>query len=1300
MRSRNSILTLAAVVLVASIQFNATSAQGEQTSRADSLSRGFVHPPNSARPWVYWFPLDGNITTSGITADLEAMKRVGIGGALYMEVDQGAPKGNADFGGPAWRQLFKHACSEAARLGLEINMNNDAGWCGSGGPWITPELAMQTVVFAETNVDGPRRFDAVLSQPQTKLDYYRDIAVLAFPTPPGKARIQHINQKAAFKPSGHTLPLSAQFASATVDSAIAREHIIDLTSHMKADGTLGWDVPSGSWTILRFGYTPTGKDNHPAPQPGRGLECDKLSKAGSEAAFAGLMERLVKDVGPLTGKTLVSTHIDSWEVGSQNWTGRFREDFKRLRGYDLLPFLPVMTGRIVDSSEVSERFLWDLRQTISDLLLENYAGHFRELAHKNGIRLSIEAYNTCPCDELSYAGRADEPMGEFWSWAKFGEAFSCTEMASAAHVYGKRIVGAEAFTAGSNERWLGHPGNIKDLGDWAFCEGINRFVFHRYALQPWKDVKPGMSMGPWGLHYERTQTWWEQSRAWHEYLSRCQFLLQQGLHVADICYLAPEGSPQSLNGQQLERLGHDFDVCPPEVVMSRMSVKDGRIMLPDGMSYRALVLPRCPTMTPQLLGKLQQLATAGATLIGNPVLQSPSLSRYPDCDVQVKAIAGELWGSGPVPDKLTERRIGKGRLFWGKELDPQTTEETIEDAPLDAASWIWSKEKTHLPTAPPGKRYFRRIVDIDAATSITSARLVMTADNSFECWVNGQPAGASKDWHQSRVMNLDTMLQPGRNVIAVAAENGSNTPNAAGLIGVLNVAFTDGQTTKIATDRSWEAAHKAGNGWTTDTSHRAGWAPAVEIGPSDMEPWGEINSELPVPRLFVDAGKIGDLLTKIGVPPDFSSHESLPAGNLRFIHRSLAGAEVYFVANMNSQPNESLCSFRVSGKVPELWWPDTGRVEKAAVYKEADGCTVMPLRLEDYGSVFVVFRSGTPANPGVQDVLRNGVSLLPAPAAKKSLVIEKATYGIPDDAAHSRDVRADVQKLVDAGKFSFPVSKLAERDDPAFRTVKTLTVNYSVDGKTVTASATDNNQFSFAPSETPGTSVTIRRQEDGGFRVESSEPGRYELKAADGKTYRADVDAVPAPIQITGPWELSFPAGGGAPARVTLDKLVSWSKHGDPGVKYFSGTATYNKQFTLPQDYVASGRRLTLDLGNVEVIAEVKLNGKDLGILWKRPFTVDISDAARAGENSLEVRVVNLWINRMIGDEQLPEDSDRNPNGTLKEWPKWLETGEKSPTGRFTFTSWRLYDKGSKLVDSGLLGPVSIRASQEVMAKP
>ncbi len=306
-----------------------------------------------------------------------------------------------------------------------------------------------------------------------------------------------------------------------------------------------------------------------------------------------------------------------------------------------------MTGRVVDSLEVSERFLWDVRQTVSALLVENYAGHMRELAHRRGIRLSIEAYGGCPCNDMTYAGRADEPMAEFWSSGYDCRGY-CVEMASAAHIYGKPILAAEAFTADEGERWLQHPGSIKSLGDWAFCQGINRFVFHRYAMQPWSGRWPGMTMGPFGLHYERTQTWWEQSKPWHEYLARCQYLLRQGLFVADICCLGPEGdqifSPQPGRGESK----YNFDGCPPEALLTRVSVKDGRLVLPDGMSYRLLALPPSETMTPALLRGIKRLVDAGATVIGPRPWKSPGLSDYPNCDAEVRKLAAELWDSGKI----------------------------------------------------------------------------------------------------------------------------------------------------------------------------------------------------------------------------------------------------------------------------------------------------------------------------------------------------------------------------------------------------------------------------------------------------------------------------------------------------------------------------------------------------------------------------------------------------------------------------------------------------------------------------
>jgi hypothetical protein len=1200
------------------------------TSLAGKIEQDFAAPPASARPWVYWFWLNGNITSNGITADLEAMKRVGIGGVLIMEVDQGTPQGEAAFGGLRWRELFKHVCAEAHRLGLEVNMNNDAGWCGSGGPWITPGLAMQSIVSTETNVTGPLRFTGALVKPAAVADYYRDIAVLAFPTPTGGAHVEGLPAKAAFVP--RQISPQANWPNLPVEQTVARDRIVNLTAQMNSAGYLNWSVPAGNWTILRLGHTPTGKDNHPAPAAGRGLESDKLSRAATDTMFAGLMGKLIADSMPLAGKSLVATHIDSWETGSQNWTPKFREEFQRLRGYDLLPFLPVMTGHVVESVEISERFLWDVRMTVSDLLIKNYAGRFRELAHQHGLRLSIEAYDGNPCDDMTYAGQADEPMAEFWSWG-FNTAYSCTEMASAAHVYGKRILGAEAFTATDGEKWLHHPASIKALGDWAFCEGINRFVFHRYALQPWTnpDRGPGMSMGPWGLHYERTQTWWEQSAAWHEYLARCQFMLRQGLFVADICFLEPEGSPMRFSptlpdrrSLLPERPRYNFDGCTPEVLLTRMKVKNGELVLPDGMSYRLLVLPQIETMTPTLLRKVKELVVAGATVVGPPPQKSPSLANYPKCDAEVQQLARELWGGFGVPASAGsvgrppeggtpnhEQRVGKGRVIWN---DAFRTPPLVigEGSPVKNARWIWHAEGNPAIAAPPGKRYFRRLLVLDTTREIGSARLALTADNGFEAWVNGERAGAGEDANKLFRFDVSHMLKPGPNLLAVAAFNAHDEPNPASLIGNLSVQFRDGEALEVNTDARWESTMTAPARWHDDVA-AAGWSAAMEVGPLGLEPFPVPEQTRPPAYVYPNFGAITNVLAQMGVPPDF---EADPV--FRFIHRRAGDTEIYFVSNCSNEWRGAMCAFRVTGKTPELWNPLTGEIREQLVYEEHEGRTVLPLWLEPSGSVFVVFRKSR-ATDAKQFVAleHDGRSVLPATSG--------ALAGPP------------------------PAELIAAR----------------------------------------GQGVALR----------AWRPGRYALRTATGKVQSIDVPASPPPVEIAGPWEVCFEPNRGAPARVTFERLISWSEHSDPSVKYFSGHATYHTTFVAHPQPEARNAKWFLDLGRVEVIVEVKLNGKKLGALWKPPFRLDVTDALKPGENTLEVKVVNLWVNRQIGDELLPEDSERNLDGTLKAWPQWLQADKPSPSGRTAFTSWRLWKQSDALLSSGLMGPVKLRLVPEVMLR-
>lgn len=1048
-------------------------------SPVEDLAAGFSDPPNSARPWVYWFWLNGNITPLGITKDLEAMARQDIGGVLIMEVDQGAPLGPVGFATPRWRELFELVVREAHRLGLEVNMNNDAGWCGSGGPWVKPEHAMQRVVWSETPVVGGTTFDGDLPEPAAVAGYYRDIAVFAVPAT-GDYRIDDIVGKSAVV--RRDLGLVAEYAEAPADSVIARSSIVDLTSAMEASGRLRWEAPPGEWVVLRMGHTPTGTMNAPAPESGRGLECDKLSREAVKAHFDSFVGQLIQDSLPLAGQVLVATHIDSWETGSQNWTPQFRQRFLRLRGYDPLPYLPVFTGRVVESLEVSERFLWDVRLTVSDLLLDNYAGYMGELARERGLRLSIEAYGDTTVDNIAYAGRADEPMAEFWSWPAYGASGTMNEMASGAHVYGKPIVGAEAFTAGDGEKWLYHPGSIKAMGDWAFAAGINRFVFHRYALQPWRDRRPGMSMGPWGLHYERTQTWWENSADWHRYLARCQYLLQQGLPVVDFLYLAPEGAPRSyapppsaLSG------GYKADVCSPEALIERASVRDGRIVFPDGMSYRVLVLPGVQVMSPKLLGKVADLARAGATVVGTPPMVAPGLSGWPLSSQRVRSIAEELWGSGKV-----------------------------------------------------------------------------------------------------------------------------------------------------------------------------------------------LQAESPQ-----------ELLAERGVPEDLSSDRTL-----NWIHRRIGDTEIYFVANGMPHAVYATCGLRVTGRQPWLWDPQSGQREAAAAFIDDGNVTRLPLHLEPSESVFVVF---PPVAPTLDPVVRIVGRELIWPAQKEDarITILQALWGPEGDASRTKDVTGQVQRKVDAGGYSFIVAELASEGDPAYMVVKTLRVQYRVGGETYTASATDPERITFRLPGDDHPPVELRRGSDLELVAEIHERGEYMVTTASGRTHLfAGPGAVARTVQ--GPWEVRFRPGWGAPERTVLPRLESWSESDDPGIRFFSGTATYHGTFRVSPGSLRSDSRLELDLGRVEVMARVRLNGRDLGLLWVAPYRVDITDAVRAGVNALEVEVTNLWPNRMIGDEELPEDSDRNENGTLRSWPEWLSRDAPSPTGRYTFTSWRLWRKGDALQESGLLGPVRV----------
>ncbi|MGZ3871795.1 MAG: glycosyl hydrolase [Mucilaginibacter sp.] len=980
--------------------------------KINTVRNGFLNPPASARPGVYWYFMDGNMNKASITADLESMKKAGIGNVIFLEVNVGLPVGPIDFLSGQWQDIFKHAVSESKRLGIEITLGIGPGWTGSGGPWVPASQSMQHLVSAAITVTGggmkkiklplplPKKpyFGEGVFTPELKkdwADYYKDVAVLAYPTPSTNANIDDLDEKALYYRAPYSsapgvkqfLPSKAKYDDVEKGSAISKKTIIDITDKLHRDGTLEWDVPPGNWTIVRFVSRNNGAITRPAPVTGLGFESDKFDTVALNEHLDHYIGSLLKKTGkpdPHAAGGLKRLHMDSWEMGSQNWTGRFREEFMKRRGYDPLPFYPVYAGSIVESREISERFLWDLRQTSQELVLEYHAAAVKKYAHKNGLSLSIEPYDMNPAADLELGSVADMVMCEFWSKGYgFNSSFSCIEATSVAHVNGQATVPAEAFTAQNDEGWRQYPGAMKNQGDWAFATGINRFVYHTFINQVLNDtLRPGMTMGPYGVHWDRGQTWWPMVSGYHNYISRSQYVLQQGRAVADILYLTPEGAPHvfrppssALKGNDTipDRRGYNFDGCAPGQLYTA-SVKNGLIVFPGGAAYHLLVLPAVQTMTPALLSKILSLVKAGATVVGSPPVKSPGLSGYPACDSQLQAMAQTLWGTLSSPSNKTIRKYGLGKIIFGGELA-------------------------------------RQINDL-------------------------------------------------------------------------------------------------------------------------------------YPEYDLTAG----LLNSMGLAHDFESDKPL-----RYTHRSSPQWDIYFVANTTNANEKAKAVFRSVKGTPQLWDPVTGEIRTLAQFVKKGSQTIVRLQFEPYQSYFIVFDKATRSKPA-------------------------------------------------SNKENFPV----------FNTVAAL----------------------------------------------------------------------------DGPWQVSFDPKRGGPQQATFAKLTDWTQSEAEGIKYYSGIAVYKKHFSLPANVSLAHGRIYLDLGDIKNLASIKLNGRDLGVIWTAPWRVDITGALLKGENHLEIAVANLWVNRLIGDEKLPDDGIKDDK-----WPEWLTRGLPRPSRRITFSTFHPYNQHSPLFKSGLIGPVTLQHS-------
>ena len=444
--------------------------------------------------------------------------------------------------------------------------------------------------------------------------------------------------------------------------------VIDITSNLAADGTLTWDVPAGEWVIMRTGMTPTGTTNSPASPEATGYEVDKMSKKHTESHFYGHMGEILKRIPEADRKCFKVVVQDSYETGGQNFTDDFLAAFKEKYGYDAVPFLPVFKGFVVNSQLASDRFLWDMRRMVADKVAYDYVGGLREVSHEHGLHTWLECYGHWgfPSEFLMYGGQSDEIGGEFWSEGELGNIEN-RAATSCGHIYGKTRISAESNTCGG-PAFSRYPARFKQRGDRFFAEGINNTLLHVYITQPYEDKNPGMNAW-FGNEFNRKNTWFSQMDVYTQYLKRTNFMLQQGLNVADAAYFIGEDAPK-MTGITDPALpaGYQFDYMNAEVIEKYMTVKDGLITLPHGTQYRILVLPKLETMRPELLAKIRQLVQDGAVVMGPAPKRSPSLQNQPEADQEIQQMASELW-AGVDGVNVKSRQFGKGMILNGMSME-------------------------------------------------------------------------------------------------------------------------------------------------------------------------------------------------------------------------------------------------------------------------------------------------------------------------------------------------------------------------------------------------------------------------------------------------------------------------------------------------------------------------------------------------------------------------------------------------------------------------------------------------------
>ncbi|MGD0680500.1 MAG: glycosyl hydrolase [Terracidiphilus sp.] len=682
----------AALVALASLMACAVFGQANKQP-TDALRAGFKQPRAAAKLRCYWWWLNGNTTTETITRDLKAMKEHGYAGAILVDAgsgqqrNDGVPMGPA-IGSPQWIALYVHALQVAQKLGLEISLNvtsrMDVGIIG--GPTVKPEDAMKLLAFSQRVVEGGGDRTVQLAPPPEANGFYRPIAILAYPLrhgaplpgAPGSGRtaIEDLPFKTASKETGISMePISQGLRntpSVPGEEDAGVNEVVDLSSHMRADGTLQWTFPSGTWEVLRIGYTDSPMSLTDYTGATLGLEMDAMSPQAFDHYWKQAIEPLLDAAKPYIGTSLRYLVTDSWEAGGTNWTAGFREEFLRRRGYDPVPYLPIVAGRILTSHDTSNRFLFDLRRTVADLIAENYYDRFADHAKKRGLGTHPEAGGPhgAPIDALENFRSSSYPQTEFWvesNWHRVTdtERFFVKEASSAAHIYGKPLVAAEGFTSMNLAAWSESPGaNLQPTFDHALTEGLNRLIWHEFTSSPAEYKLPGQEYFA-GTHLNPNVTWWRQAAPLLLAFNRAQYLMQQGSSVSDLLYFYGDQVPGLVRNKMDDPAhvlpGFDYDVTNEDALLHRMQFSASDLHTPEGLHYRALALPDSHTLSYPTLMWVKRFVHQGGIVIGlKPA--GPLGLLPPQKKAEYTQTVNEMWGSCESIGK-SEVRYGQGRIY-------------------------------------------------------------------------------------------------------------------------------------------------------------------------------------------------------------------------------------------------------------------------------------------------------------------------------------------------------------------------------------------------------------------------------------------------------------------------------------------------------------------------------------------------------------------------------------------------------------------------------------------------------------